>query len=51
MKVVLAEKVCGKPWRFCASRGWQVVTQDQLSDGLAAALADADASWSALRSG
>ena len=44
MKVVLAEKVSPATLAvFAAEPGWQVVTHDQLSDGLAAALADADA--------
>lgn len=44
MKVVLAEKVSPATLAvFAAEAGWQVVTHDQLPDGLPAALADADA--------
>src|SRR5665213_1292584 len=44
MKVVLAEKVSPATLAvFSAEPGWDVKTHDQLPDGLAAALADADA--------
>ena len=44
MKVVLAEKVSPATLAvFQAEPGWDVKTHDQLPDGLAAALADADA--------
>src|SRR5580658_4502586 len=44
MKIVLAEKVSPATLAvFEAEPGWQVLTHDQLPDGLAAALADADA--------
>ncbi len=44
MKVVLAEKVSPATLAvFAAEAGWQVITHDQLPDGLPAALADADA--------
>src|SRR3974377_2272908 len=44
MKVVLAEKVSpGTLAVFQAEPGWEVKTHDQLPEGLAAALADADA--------
>jgi D-3-phosphoglycerate dehydrogenase len=44
MKVVLAEKVSPATLAvFSAEPGWEVVTHDQLPDGLAAALRDADA--------
>src|ERR1700721_294987 len=44
MKIVLAEKVSPATLAvFAAEPGWQVVTHDQLPDGLPAALADADA--------
>jgi D-3-phosphoglycerate dehydrogenase len=44
MKIVLAEKVSPATLAvFAAEPGWEVLTQDQLPDGLAAALADADA--------
>lgn len=44
MKVVLAEKVSPATLAvFAAEAGWQVVTHDQLPDGLPAALSDADA--------
>jgi D-3-phosphoglycerate dehydrogenase / 2-oxoglutarate reductase len=44
MKVVLAEKVSPATLAvFAAEAGWQVITHDQLTDGLPAALADADA--------
>ncbi len=44
MKIVLAEKVSPATLAvFAAEPGWEVLTYDQLPDGLAAALADADA--------
>ncbi|MGA7858454.1 MAG: NAD(P)-dependent oxidoreductase, partial [Terracidiphilus sp.] len=44
MKIVLAEKVSPATLAvFAAEPGWEVLTHDQLSDGLPAALADADA--------
>ncbi|MGA2539352.1 MAG: phosphoglycerate dehydrogenase [Terracidiphilus sp.] len=44
MKIVLAEKVSPATLAVLAAEpGWQVLTHDQLPDGLAAALADADA--------
>ena len=44
MKIVLAEKVSPATLAvFQAEAGWDVKTHDQLPDGLAAALADADA--------
>jgi len=44
MKIVLAEKVSAATLAvFAAEPGWEVLTHDQLPDGLAAALADADA--------
>jgi D-3-phosphoglycerate dehydrogenase len=44
MKVVLAEKVSPATLAvFAAEAGWEVVTHDQLPNGLPAALADADA--------
>ena len=44
MKIVLAEKVSPAPLAvFAAEPGWEVLTYDQLPDGLPAALADADA--------
>ena len=44
MKIVLAEKVSPATLAvFAAEPGWNVLTHDQLPDGLAAALADADA--------
>jgi len=44
MKVVLAEKVSTATLAvFAAEAGWEVLTHDQLPNGLAAALADADA--------
>jgi len=44
MKIVLAEKVSAATLAvFAAEPGWEVVTHDQLPQGLAAALADADA--------
>jgi len=44
MKIVLAEKVSPATLAvFAAEPGWDVKTHDQLPDGLAAALADADA--------
>jgi D-3-phosphoglycerate dehydrogenase len=44
MKIVLAEKVSPATLAvFAAEQGWNVLTHDQLPDGLAAALADADA--------
>ena len=44
MKIVLAEKVSPATLGvFAAEPGWEVVTHDQLPDGLATALADADA--------
>src|SRR5579863_3594961 len=44
MKIVLAEKVSAATLAvFAAEPGWEVVTHDQLPDGLPAALADADA--------
>jgi len=44
MKVVLAEKVSPATLAvFAAEPGWEVVTHDQLQNGLPAALADADA--------
>ncbi|HWG21326.1 MAG TPA: phosphoglycerate dehydrogenase [Terracidiphilus sp.] len=44
MKVVLAEKLSSATLAvFAAEPGWEVLTHDQLPDGLAAALKDADA--------
>jgi D-3-phosphoglycerate dehydrogenase len=44
MKIVLAEKVSPATLAvFAAESGWEVLTHDQLPDGLAAALKDADA--------
>jgi D-3-phosphoglycerate dehydrogenase len=44
MKIVLAEKVSPATVEvFAAESGWQVVTHDQIKNGLAAELADADA--------
>ena len=44
MKIVLAEKVSPATLTvFAAEPGWEVLTHDQLPDGLEAALADADA--------
>ena len=44
MKIVLAEKVSPATLAvFAAEPGWEVLTHDQLPDGLSAALADADA--------
>ena len=44
MKIVLAEKVSPATLAvFAAEPGWEVLTHDKLTDGLAAALADADA--------
>ncbi len=44
MKIVLAEKVSPATVQvFAAEPGWEVLTHDKLSDGLPAALADADA--------
>jgi D-3-phosphoglycerate dehydrogenase / 2-oxoglutarate reductase len=44
MKIVLAEKVSPATLAvFAAEPGWEVVTHDQLSNGLSAALAQADA--------
>jgi len=44
MKIVLAEKVSPATLAvFAAEPGWEVLTHDQLPDGLEAALADADA--------
>ncbi|HEY1650045.1 MAG TPA: NAD(P)-dependent oxidoreductase, partial [Terracidiphilus sp.] len=44
MKIVLAEKVSPAMLAvFAAEPGWEVLTHDQLPDGLPAALADADA--------
>ncbi len=44
MKIVLAEKVSPATLAvFAAEPGWEVLTHDQLPNGLAAALADADA--------
>jgi D-3-phosphoglycerate dehydrogenase len=44
MKIVLAEKVSPATLAvFAAEPGWKVLTHDQLTDGLPAALADADA--------
>jgi D-3-phosphoglycerate dehydrogenase / 2-oxoglutarate reductase len=44
MKIVLAEKVSPPTLAvFAVEPGWQVLTHDKLHDGLAAALADADA--------
>jgi D-3-phosphoglycerate dehydrogenase len=44
MKIVLAEKVSPATLAvFAAEPGWDVITHDQLPNGLAAALADADA--------
>jgi D-3-phosphoglycerate dehydrogenase len=44
MKIVLAEKVSPATLAVLAAEpGWEVLTHDKLSDGLAAALADADA--------
>ncbi len=44
MKIVLAEKVSPATLAvFQAEPGWEVLTHDQLPDGLSAALADADA--------
>src|ERR1035441_9418188 len=43
MKIVLAEKVSPAALPvFAAEPGWEVLTHDQLPDGLPAALADAD---------
>ena len=43
MKIVLAEKVSPATLAvFAAEPGWEILTHDQLPDGLAAALADAD---------
>ena len=44
MKIVLGEKVSPATLQvFAAEPGWEVLTHDKLSDGLPAALADADA--------
>jgi len=44
MKIVLAEKVSPATLAvFAAEAGWEILTHDQLPQGLAAALADADA--------
>ncbi|HVJ09640.1 MAG TPA: phosphoglycerate dehydrogenase [Acidisarcina sp.] len=44
MKIVLAEKVSSATVDvFAAEAGWQVVTHDQIQNGLAAEIADADA--------
>ena len=44
MKIVLAEKVSPATLAvFAAEPGWEVLTHDQLPNGLPAALADADA--------
>ena len=44
MKIVLAEKVSPATQAvFAAEPGWEVLTHDQLPDGLPAALTDADA--------
>ena len=44
MKIVLAEKVSPATLAvFAAEQGWEVKTHDQLTDGLPAALAEADA--------
>src|SRR5450631_3078289 len=44
MKIVLAEKVSPATLAvFAAEPGWEVLTHDQLPDGLAAALSEADA--------
>jgi D-3-phosphoglycerate dehydrogenase len=44
MKIVLAEKVSAATLGvFAAEPGWEVLTHDQLPEGLATALADADA--------
>ena len=44
MRIVLAEKVSPATLAvFAAEPGWEVLTHDKLPDGLAAALADADA--------
>ncbi len=44
MKIVLAEKVSPATLAvFAAEPGWEILTHDQLPDGLQAALADADA--------
>jgi len=44
MKIVLAEKVSPATLAvFAAEPGWEVLTHDQLPEGLPAALADADA--------
>ncbi len=44
MKIVLAEKVSPATLAvFAAEQGWEVMTHDQLGDGLPAALAEADA--------
>ncbi len=44
MKIVLAEKVSPATLAvFAAEQGWEVLTHDQLPEGLPAALADADA--------
>src|SRR6202007_2988292 len=44
MKIVLAEKVSPATLAvFAAEPGWEVLTHDQLPDGLPAALKDADA--------
>ena len=44
MKIVLAEKVSPATLAvFEGESGWQIVTHDQIKNGLAAELADADA--------
>jgi len=44
MKIVLAEKVSPATLAvFQTEAGWQIVTHDQIKNGLAAELADADA--------
>jgi len=44
MKIILAEKVSPATLAvFAAEPGWEVLTHDQLPDGLPAALFDADA--------
>jgi D-3-phosphoglycerate dehydrogenase len=44
MKIVLAEKVSPATLAvFAGEGGWQIVTHDQIKNGLAAELADADA--------
>jgi len=50
MKIVLAEKVSPATLAvFADEAGWQVVTHDQIKNGLAAELKDADALVTAMR--